>query len=134
MGDKETMSILQPPPDVSKPLFVYGLLKPRELAFGIVEGFTIRAEPSNMHGVLQLRDGIPLLDPGANGTVVGWLLWFEASRLDAAWSAVCSFEPAAQYRWDVLPALSGEQEVCANVLVGRKRLFEVEGAGHPRIG
>jgi hypothetical protein len=58
---------------------VYGPLKPRELAFGIVEGFTIRAEPTEMHGMFQLHDGIPLLDPGADGTVADWLLWFEAS-------------------------------------------------------
>lgn len=37
-----------------------------------------------------------------------------------AWSVVCSFEPPAQYKWSVTQAHSGEQEITANVLVGKK--------------
>lgn len=114
------MSILEAPKDSSKPLFVYGALKPRELAFGLVEAFVTRAEPAKMRGTLWIRDGIPLLDLAANDRVSGWLLWFEGTRLDEAWSAVCSFEPAAQYGWDIQPARSSGEEVAANVLVGRK--------------
>lgn len=96
------------------------LLKPGELAFGLVEQFTTRVEPAEMRGTLWLRDGIPLLDREGDGSVGGWLLWFEPARLDEAWSAVSSFEPVAQYGWDVLAAVSAEQEIWANVLVGRK--------------
>jgi hypothetical protein len=114
------MSILETPKDGSKALFVYGAFKPRELAFGRVEAFVIRAEPAQSRGTLWTRDGIPLLDLEANDSVPGWLLWFEDTRLDEAWSAVCSPAPAAQYRWDVRTARSVGQEIAANVLVGRK--------------
>jgi len=79
-----------------------------------------------MLGTLWIRDGIPLLDCGQVAVSAGWLLWFEPSRLAEAWPAVCSFEPAAQYRWAVRPVRASGQEIAANVLVGRKL-----GAGIP---
>lgn len=120
MAETGTVPGLQAPMDDTKPLFAYGLLKPGELAFPLVEAFTIRIEPAEMRGTLWVRDGLPLLDSKADGSIAGWLLWFEPARLAEAWSAVCSFEPAAQYRWEVLPARSAEHETSANVLAGRK--------------
>jgi hypothetical protein len=116
----DNMSMLEAPKDGSKPLFVYGLLKRGELAFGLVDGFTTRVEPAHMRGALRIRDGLPLLDIEAHGSVDGWLLWFETSRLAEAWSVICSFEPAAQYRWDVGSARVSGEEITANVLAGRK--------------
>jgi predicted component of type VI protein secretion system len=69
---------------------------------------------------LRLRDGVPLLDPDASEGVAGWLLWFDPERITSAWSVVCSFEPPAQYKWAVTEALSGQHEVTANVLAGKK--------------
>lgn len=111
---------MDPPDDLARPFFVYGLLKPGEFAFPLVEPFVARKERAGVAGALRLRDGIPLLDPGASGIVAGWLLHFDPARLGDAWPVVCSFEPSAQYRWQVAGARSAEQVIAANVLVGRK--------------
>jgi hypothetical protein len=114
------MSTLGPPVDLSRPLFAYGLLKPGELAFSLLEPFVCGRDRARARGTLWLRDGIPLFDPDAAGQVGGWLLWFDPARPGEAWEAVCSFEPAKQYRWAVVQAHSGAEGTGANVLVGRQ--------------
>src|SRR5665811_1254172 len=114
------MSTLGPPVDLSRPLFAYGLLKPAELAFSLLEAFVCSRERARAHGTLWLRDGIPLFDPDTDGQVGGWLLWFDPARLGEAWAAVCGFEPAKQYRWAVVQAHSGAERTDVNVLVGRR--------------
>jgi hypothetical protein len=112
---------LPPPDDLARPLFAYGLLKPGELAFSLVEPFVTRREEASVGGTLWLRDGIPLFDKTGDGRVAGWLLWFDPAARDQAWSAVCYFEPAEQYRWEEAKTQSGEgQTHKANVLAGRK--------------
>jgi hypothetical protein len=114
------MSPLEPPSDQNSPFFAYGLLKPGELAFPLLEPFVARRERAWTHGTLWLRDGIPLLDLDADRQVAGWLLWFEPAKLGEAWEAVCSFEPATQYRWAKVQAQSGTRTADANALAGRQ--------------
>jgi hypothetical protein len=47
-------------------------------------------------------------------------LWFERARLGEAWSAVCSFEPAEQYKWGVAETQFRAGKTAANVLEGRR--------------
>ena len=114
------MPALEEADDVALPFFAYGLLKPGELAFSLVEPFVTCRERATVRGTLWLRDGIPLFDPGVSGQVGGWRLWFDRARLDEAWSVVSSFEPATQYKWGIVETLSGEEEIVANVLEGRR--------------
>jgi hypothetical protein len=114
------MSTLGPPVDLSRPLFAYGLLKPGELAFSLLEPFVCSRDQARARGTLWLRDGIPLFDPGTDGQVGGWLLWFDPARLSEAWKVACSFEPAKQYRWAVVQAHSGAEGTDADVLAGRR--------------
>ena len=113
------MPTLGQPDDPALPFFDYRLLKPGELAFSHVAPYVATSpEPVTVAGTLWLRDGIPLFDPGAAGRVAGWLLRFDPARLDDAWSAVSSFEPAEQYEWAVVHTRSGETGLVANVLEG----------------
>lgn len=105
--------------DLTLPFFAYGLLKPGELAFSQVEPFVTRRDRATARGALWLRDGIPLFDPDQDGRVDGWLLCFDPARLDDAWSVVCSFEPATQYKWEIAATRSDGEEIAANVLEGR---------------
>jgi hypothetical protein len=114
------MSTLRPPVDLSRPLFAYGLLKPGELAFSLLEPFVCSRDRAWTRGTLWLRDGIPLFDPDTDGEVAGWLLWFDPARLGEAWEAVCSFEPAKQYSRAAVQAHSGAERTDANVLAGRR--------------
>jgi hypothetical protein len=59
-------------PDVfTFPFFAYGLLKPGELAFSLIEPFVARLDRAIARGTLRLRDGIPIFDPAADGQVAG---------------------------------------------------------------
>jgi hypothetical protein len=113
------MPVLSPPDDPARPLFAYGLLKPGELAFSLVEPYVARRSPASAGGRLWIRDGIPLFDPEGGGRVAGWLLWFDQARFGEAWSAVCGFEPAEQYKWQVCDAQC-DVRTSANVLAGRR--------------
>jgi hypothetical protein len=120
MAKTGTVPTLGLPDDPSLPFFAYGLLKPGELAFPQVERFVISEKRATAPGTLWLRDGIPLFDPEGDGEVDGRLLWFDATRIEEAWSIVTSFEPATQYRWSVVEAHAQREREPANVLEGRQ--------------
>ena len=107
------------PDDTDLPLFVYGLLKPGELAYKQVEPFVDgRPEDAEVAGTLYVRDGLPLLKP-EGGLVRGSLLTFKAEAALPAYETVAGFEPRAQYQWKRMSLLSPTGRT-ANVLVGKK--------------
>lgn len=86
------------PPSVDRPLFVYGSLKPNELAHGQIAAFVASTEPAWIQDhVLKLRDGLPILVHAAGGEVEGNLVNF--SSPEAGYAAVAAFEPKEHYRW-----------------------------------
>ncbi|MFC8845816.1 MULTISPECIES: gamma-glutamylcyclotransferase [unclassified Micromonospora] len=115
------MPELNPPQDRSLPLFVYGSLKPGELAFGLIEPLVSRHVEATVAGVIRLRDGLPLLGSSPAGRVHGNVLCFPADNLDEVWQVVADFEPGSQYRWDTTEAMTKDgQSVPVNVLSGKK--------------
>ena len=132
--DKQVSSGL-PFPDTSKPLFVYGALKPGEIAHPQIAPFVRNAEPARLQGaLLLLRDGLPFLDDDETGKsfVDGWLLDLDVS----GYEIVCSFEPRDLYKWSPTPALvqvvgGGGIMRNSNVLLGRsERRGNPDPAGH----
>ncbi|MEU8337887.1 hypothetical protein [Micromonospora sp. WMMA1976] len=124
------MPSLLPPQDQDLPLFVYGSLKPGELAFGLIKPFVDygRLVEATAAGVIRLRDGLPLLDSLAAGRVRGFLLFFRAGKADEAWSLVTDFEPGTQYSWETTEAVTDDgRRVAANVLAGTKLQRGVSG-------
>lgn len=109
------------PPDTSSPLFVYGLLKPGELAHAsVIGGDLVRSQEAVLVGAtLRYRDGLPLLnDVGEGGRVRGDLLWLDSGGV--AYRRVGEFEPKRHYRWVTRRVSIGDDsEVEANVLAGR---------------
>ncbi|WP_433493646.1 hypothetical protein ACQP26_19785 [Micromonospora sp. CA-248089] len=119
---------LGPPRDRNRPLFVYGSLKPGELAFGLIEPLVGQHVLATVTGVIKMRDGLPLLDHLAAGRVHGSLLFFPADKADEAWQTVADFEPVAQYAWSTSEALTEDgQSITANVLAGAKLQRGVSG-------
>ncbi|WP_158289915.1 gamma-glutamylcyclotransferase [Micromonospora sp. S4605] len=110
------------------PLFVYGSLKPGELAFGLLEPLVSRHVEATVAGVIRLRDGLPLFDSSTSGRVRGSLLSFPADGAEEAWQIVAEFEPAAQYRWKTTEAMTADgQSITANVLAGVKLQHGISG-------
>lgn len=103
------------------PLFVYGLLKPGELAHPlIIKQYVIEETPGTIRGHLRFRDGLPLFVPASSGEVCGYLLRFDPARTREAWDAVRTFEPHEQYEYGITDVVLGDDQVRAHVLVGCK--------------
>jgi hypothetical protein len=111
---------LPEPPAPDRPLFVYGLLKPRELAYPRIEEYVSEMSAGTIRGCLRLRDGLPLLDPAGPGEVSGCLLRFDPLRSQEAWDAVGNFEPDKHYKYDTTDVATAGERLQANVLVGRQ--------------
>jgi gamma-glutamylcyclotransferase (GGCT)/AIG2-like uncharacterized protein YtfP len=118
MADRKKVRALPLPPDVSKPLFSYGSLKPGELAHEQIEQYVSSADrDAYIHDyILRTRDGLPLLIEG-HGRVPGTVLWFVNER--DAYTAVCEYEPRKLYKWGLV-TVHGQVDVAANVLLPKR--------------
>lgn len=94
---RDRPALLDAPPLPGGPLFVYGSLKPGELAFPQVEPFVEAAVDVELAGHrLRSRDGLPLLVESGDG-VLGALLVFD--DVTSGYATVRRFEPSRHYRW-----------------------------------
>lgn len=107
---------MEPPSNIDRPFFAYGLFMPGQLAF-----FQLRELVSNIIdsvevvGCLRLRDGLPLFDHRGGGRVKGNLLTFLPGKAEEAYAHISAMEPDRHYRWFEIKI----DDVLANVLVGR---------------
>lgn len=114
------MNKLSEPPVPDGSLFVYGLLKPGELAHMLIEEYVSGTSAGTVAGCLRLRDGLPLLDPSGQGHVSGHLLHLDPPRKQEAWRAIGDFEPDKHYRYTTIEVDVSGEPVRANVLIGRR--------------
>ncbi|HEX3623210.1 MAG TPA: hypothetical protein VHT97_12930 [Acidimicrobiales bacterium] len=112
--------LLEPPPRLDLPMFDYGLVKPGEPAYVLVEGMVARTEAATLGpGGLRIRDGLPLLDADGRVGVEGALLMFLPGQEKAAYTTVCSIAPRQHYRWDMTEMRVDGRPGRVNVLRGR---------------
>lgn len=113
MQDNSGINLL--PKDRHLPLFVYGTLKPDELAFSQIEDVVIDSQPGNVSGFkLAVVDGIPYALPASTQeSVLGALLQVK----EEAYERVSTYEQVPYlYRW-IEVTVSGR---AANMLVSRR--------------
>lgn len=108
-------------PDLDFPLFVYGSLKPDELAYPLISDFVISSRPVSLEGyILQISDGVGYARQQEGAQVAGFELKF--SNPDRAYEAISNFEDTGhehpRYIWTT--AILGSQRV--NLLVSRGRI------------
>lgn len=104
------------PANLAHPFFAYGIFKPGQLGyFQIKEFVTDVTDPSEIHGSLLIRDGLPIIDENGGAAVKGALLRFASTMAEEAYHRISSLEPDKHYNWGT--AQSGETTV--NVLFGR---------------
>ncbi len=115
------MGALGLPFDPNGPLFVYGLLKPGELAYSFcIEKYVSEARPVTVRGSIRLRDGLPLLDVSGRSVVSGYLLRFYPTKSMEAWDTLQGFESDKHYRYGTVEVHVDDECVPANVLVGHR--------------
>ena len=125
------------------PCFVYGMLKPGQLAFHHVREFVKDVNDNqNMRGYMRVRDGLPLLVLGEPAKkpevpsekrvlskVQGAVLFFKKGKKRDAYRAIGNIIPDKHYRWDFTKLGS----TYCNVLLGKspeRNSVEFEGQGY----
>jgi hypothetical protein len=107
---------MNPPTDLTLPFFAYGLFRPGQIAYFQIREYVQEAIAGvEVKGQLRIRDGLPMIDPGGNGTVDGVLIRFKDGNALEAYDRIARLEPDKQYRWD--NAIVHDCRV--NVLFGR---------------
>jgi hypothetical protein len=110
---------LPAPDDVTLPFFSYGVFKPGEFAYRQLESLVDdRPESATVSGSLWLRDGLPLLEPGTEGSVAGCLLEFKPGKEADAYALVSKVEPGEHYEWMTVEVTSAGKHRGANALRG----------------
>ncbi|MDP9389614.1 MAG: hypothetical protein M3Q48_17290 [Actinomycetota bacterium] len=100
MTDVGQDASLDLPPRLDLPLFVDALLKPGEPAHqDRLDGLVAEARPATVSGALRYRDGLPLLDVDAEGSVTGAILTWLPGREEQGYAAVSAFASRHEHRW-----------------------------------
>lgn len=82
------------------PLLDCGLFRPGQPAWFQIREFVQSApEAASCEGVLRLREGIPILDPDADGVVWGALMIFRDGVAQQAYERIAGMETDRQFRW-----------------------------------
>lgn len=112
---ESTSLAMDSPPNKSLPLFVYGAFMPNMPAFEQLRPLVESPlQPDQIKGGLYVRDGLPLLNVNASGSVHGFVLrWLPNTD---GYKVVCEFEPRSHYKWFEVTLESG---TLANTLVIR---------------
>lgn len=114
-----TVSGVGSPPDTALPMFVYGALRPGELAHQglLAVQPQLRTRPARLsEHEIRLRDGLPFLKPGVSGRVTGDLLDLD----QAGYKRACAYEPRDLYKWSQVTVGTDSGPVQANTLLGKR--------------
>ncbi len=89
------------PTDISLPFFAYGIFRPGELSFLIIEEFVDkeRVEKKEILGSLMLRDGLTFFFEESTSTVSGYLIPFKKGEELKAYEVISNLEPKNLYFW-----------------------------------
>jgi hypothetical protein len=111
---------MNPPSDLDLPFFAYGLFKPDQLGYLRITDLVEKAATNaRTRGHLLVRDGLPILDQEAEGTVPGALISFVPGRELEAYMRIAEVEPDNQYYWGTVSVTRSGVRTNANVLLGR---------------
>lgn len=90
------------PDNISLPFFSYGIFRPGEIAYQILEDLVDenKIEKIRINGNLKLRDGILVYENNTNGEVTGYLLYFITGKESEAYNRIEKIEPKEYYTWN----------------------------------
>ena len=98
-------------------VFVYGFLKPGELAFAQIRDLVVgEGTAATVEGRLQIRDALPIYDARFPGVVHGFVL--DSTSLIDMYQEIGRFEPAEHYKWKSVRVRETREVV--NILEGKQ--------------
>ena len=118
----QRMSIPEEAPVPWLPLFVYGSLRPGELAHRQITNLITRVQPATAHGLqLSVRDGLPFAQPEDHQSVEGDVLWPRRDRLQEFYRLVRDYEGTKLYSETDRSVTTADGEVISTrIFVGKR--------------
>lgn len=103
-------------------LFVYGSLKPHELAFEQISKLIQTFQSARLRNYeMYLRDGLPFIARSTNGgEVKGFLLEIDSKQKDLFWDYVTAFEGDSNYRLEDVQVKTETGTFDTKAFVGKK--------------
>ena len=81
------------------PFFTYGIFRPGEIPFLIIQDQVKDIIPLTIKGYLKIRDGIHIYEDHANTDVHGYLIYFKDGQNEEAYNNINQFESDKIYKW-----------------------------------
>lgn len=109
---------LSTPNNINIPFIAYGSFKPSELRYNLIEEYVEDYYETNIIGLIEEKDGIPIFGLGNDGyfsfTYSAFVLNFKKGYSEIAYQKICENEPDSYYEWFVLDN--------KNILIGKPNL------------
>ena len=81
------------------PFFTYGIFRPGEIPFLIIQDQVKDIIPLTIKGYLKIRDGIHIYEDHDNKDVHGYLIYFKDGQNEEAYENIAQFESDKIYEW-----------------------------------
>ena len=81
------------------PFFTYGIFRPGEIPFLIIQDQVKDIIPFTIKGYLKIRDGIHIYEDHVNTDVHGYLIYFKDGQNEEAYKNIDQFESDKIYEW-----------------------------------
>lgn len=108
---------------VDSPYFVYGTLKPEEIAFYQIKELVEKIKPAVLKDyALYVRDGIPVIFQAHNNNVDGFLLWSKKLEADEFARRIKSYEGERLYALKEVEVIYESNKINSLTHVGKNPL------------
>jgi hypothetical protein len=90
------------PDNTNLPFFSYGIFRPGEIAYQIIEDLVDENKVENIKikGDLKVRDGLLVYENNIKDEVKGYLLYFKKGKEFEAYKKIENIEPTEYYTWN----------------------------------
>ena len=108
------------PNNTDLPFFSYGIFRPGEIAYEIIEDLVDESliEEKNILGSLMLRDGLIIYDINGKDLINGYLIYFKKDNAKEAYKRISDLEPKNYFIWNSNDKKKYSKEF--NVLCGKQ--------------
>lgn len=132
--DKVNQIPVNPPDDLNKPFFAYGIFKKGQIAYSKIENFVKTVDDADdvkiENCMMNIRDGIPLISSVENEgySTRGQIIWFFDEDKEEAYKKISDTEPEDLYEWGETTV----KGIKVNVLYGKNPgkgsyMYETDG-------
>jgi hypothetical protein len=100
----------------SLPFIAYGIFRPGDISYLLINEFVSCVEPALIRGTIKIRDGVKIYSTIGSDNVEAFLIEFIPTASKKAYECISNKEPECLYNWEVI----NFEGINCNVLVANK--------------